>query len=315
VRRRLATGSAVSAVDQNVDSLLDTMANVVGILVVLMAVIQMTVNDAMKRIQVWESEEAVELRDEREDAQRRLDTETGADLTRTLELSRLREHLTELRRLPASADTLVVAASVASQRLRARRLEASIAEEQERFANLQILLAESEAPTEHEGIALRLPDPRPAPIASERLVLFARFGRVFDPRLETLTRDLQEGLRRAPRPVTRYFDTTDVGNEMLRWQVIDTAAGRVHRLDWRHTDIGESLEDLQSKSAGLRELLRGLDPRREFLHFYVWGDSFEVYLEARRIAEEEGFSAGWIPLPAGKPLELVKGHTPPTPVD
>ena len=63
MRRRLATGSAVSAGDQNVDSLLDTMANVVGILVVLMAVTQMTVNDAMKRIQVWESEEAVALRD------------------------------------------------------------------------------------------------------------------------------------------------------------------------------------------------------------------------------------------------------------
>jgi len=32
------------------------MANVVGILVVLMAVTQVTVNDAMKRIHVWESE-------------------------------------------------------------------------------------------------------------------------------------------------------------------------------------------------------------------------------------------------------------------
>ena len=43
---------------QNLDSLLDTMANVVGILVVLMAVTQLTVNDAMKRIRVWESEKA-----------------------------------------------------------------------------------------------------------------------------------------------------------------------------------------------------------------------------------------------------------------
>ena len=34
---------------QNLDSLLDTMANVVGILIVLLAVTQMTVGDAMDR--------------------------------------------------------------------------------------------------------------------------------------------------------------------------------------------------------------------------------------------------------------------------
>ena len=57
---------------QNLDSLLDTMANVVGILVVLMAVTQMTVNDAMKRIRVWESEEALDLREERRETESKL---------------------------------------------------------------------------------------------------------------------------------------------------------------------------------------------------------------------------------------------------
>ncbi len=35
---------------QNLDSLLDTMANVVGILIVLVAVTQLTLGDAVKRI-------------------------------------------------------------------------------------------------------------------------------------------------------------------------------------------------------------------------------------------------------------------------
>ena len=46
---------------ENVDSLLDTMANVVGILIVLLAVTQMTVGDAMDRIRVFDSEESQAL--------------------------------------------------------------------------------------------------------------------------------------------------------------------------------------------------------------------------------------------------------------
>ncbi|NRA10003.1 MAG: hypothetical protein HRU02_17735, partial [Myxococcales bacterium] len=36
-----------------------------------------------------------------------------------------------------------------------------------------------------------------------------------------------------------------------------------------------------------------LDPRRVHLSFFVWDDSFPVYVKAREIAETEGFSAGW----------------------
>ena len=53
--RRAAIGS------QSLDSLLDTMANVVGILIVLLAVTQMTVGDAMDRIRVFDSEESQQL--------------------------------------------------------------------------------------------------------------------------------------------------------------------------------------------------------------------------------------------------------------
>jgi hypothetical protein len=300
---------------QNVDSLLDTMANVVGILVVLMAVTQMTVNDAMKRIQVWESEEAVALREDRKQAEASLSAMAGIDLARVLELSTLRTHIQRLRGLPAATDTASVSADVASQRLQVRRLRAAIADEREKLANLQILLSKSESRAEEEGIALRLPDPRPAPVAAEPMVLFCRYGRVFDPRFDQLTRELNQVARSAPRPVDRYFEAYDIGNELLRWRIIETATGRVHRLDWRRTTIGETAEQLLSPRAKFREVLATLAPGSKFLHFYVWGDSFEAYLEARRIAEEAGFSAGWIPIPAGKSLELVKGRAPPTPVD
>ena len=141
--RRRRTGT----VGQNVDSLLDTMANVVGILVVLMAVTQMTVSTAMARIQVWESEEAVGLRRARQDAEAKMAGIGGFDLSQTLELSRLREHIRQLREGPTTtaADTASISADVARRRLQVRRLEASIAEKQEKLANLKILLAKAEA--------------------------------------------------------------------------------------------------------------------------------------------------------------------------
>jgi hypothetical protein len=315
---RLRQRTKTSASGQNVDSLLDTMANVVGILIVLMAVTQMTVNDAMKRIQVWESDEAVDLVSRRQEAEAQLARSAGIDLARTLELSRLRDHIAQLRDVTdtkVATDTPSVAANVASQRLQVRRLEAAISDKKEKLANLQIVLAKSSARAEQKGIALRLPDPRPAPVSSERRVLFARYGRVFDPRFERLTRELQEVIRGVPGSVERYFQSYDVGNEMLRWQVIDEATARIHRLNWRRTDLGETPEQLQSPRAEFPKLLASLDEKSEFLYFYVWGDSFEVYLEARRIAEEAGFSAGWLPIPTEEPLDLVRSKGSPTPVD
>jgi hypothetical protein len=310
LRRRAGAGG------QNVDSLLDTMANVVGILIVLMAVVQMTVSDAMKRIQVWESEEAVELREARHEVETKAAGIASIDLAQTLELSRLREHIRQLREESTTVtDTASVSADVAQRKLQVRRLEASIAEKKEKLANLQILLSKAEVAAEQQGIPLRLPDPRPPPLAADALVLFARFGRVFDPRYDQLTRELNDVLQTAPRPIPRYFEAYDIGNEMLRWQVVDQARGRAYRLDWRHTRIGETAEELRSPNAQLRSVYSGHNPQARFLYFYVWGDSFEVYLEARRIAEELGFAAGWEAIPDGQALELVKGRTPPTPVD
>jgi hypothetical protein len=102
---------------------------------------------------------------------------------------------------------------------------------------------------------------------------------------------------------------------MLRWRVIERATARIHRLEWRRTDIGETPEQLQSPRAALRELLTQIDPKKEYLYFYVWGDSFEAYLEARRLAEEAGFQVGWVPIPTGEPLDLVQSRGTPTPID
>lgn len=310
--RRAGTG------DQNVDSLLDTMANVVGILIVLMAVTQLTVNDAMKRIRMWEHEESTHLREATRDARTQLAGIGGIDLARSLELARLRDYIGQLRAQPekvTAKDSETLATDLASQRLRERRLKESLLGREAELTRLQILLSEAEARSREEAVAVRLPDPRPAPAAAAEIKIFCRYGRVFDPRFDQLSSELVEVRRRAPPPATRYFEAYDVGNELLRWRLIETGTHLAARLEWRHTTIGETLAELQSPNARFRETLATHEPGSHFLLFYVWEDSFEVYMEARRLAEEARFAAGWQPFQKGRALDFVSGPGSPTPVD
>jgi hypothetical protein len=310
--RRTGTG------DQNVDSLLDTMANVVGILIVLMAVTQLTVNDAMERIRLWESEEAASLHQATHVARARLAERRGVDLEHTAELARLRELLRQLKAQPETVppqDATALATRLASQRMRAQRLRDSIREHQGKLSKLEILLSGAEARAQAQTRTVRLPDPRPAPAVAEEVKIFCRYGRVVDPRFDQLARELLEVTRAAPPPAARYFDSHDIGNELLRWRLVEDTALPAARLEWRSHTVGETLAELQSPNARFRTQLAERDTRTRFLHFYVWEDSFEVYAEARRLAEEAGFAAGWQPLPNGRPLDFVQGPSSPTPVD
>lgn len=294
------------------------MANVVGILIVLMAVTQLTVNDAMNRIRIWESEEAEELREATQDARTRLAGIGSIDLARTLELARVRDLVRVLREQPeavATKDTTTLTTDLASQRMQVQRLEDSIREREDKLAKLEILLAKAEARAQEATLMVRLPDPRPAPATAEELKIFCRYGRVFDPRFQQLARELLAVRSQTRSGVSRYFDTHDVGNELLRWRMAEDTRVPAMRLEWRHRGIGETPAELGSTSAHFRERLASHDPESRFIHFYVWEDSFEVYLEARRLAEQAGFAAGWQPLANGRPLDFVQGPNTPTPID
>ena len=302
---------------QNLDSLLDTMANVVGILVVLMAVTQLSVHDAMKRIRILEREEVVKVGREGLEAKRTLAAIGALSLPATLDLARIRDLLERLRAVPAAArsqDTAAVAADVASRTLQVRRLEASLHRERAQLADLRIHLSELATRPKPDHIELRLPDPRPAALNSERVVLLCRYGRVVDPGLDALERELFQTMQRATGSVVDYFRRHDVGNAAFRWRVSNR--GAVARLDWRRTDNGETVNEAIQPDSAIRTALAGYDPSRHFIRFFVWSDSFDVYLETRRIAEQAGFAVGWEPNEPGADLTFVpNARRSPVPVD
>jgi hypothetical protein len=176
------------------------MANVVGILVVLMAVTQLTVNDAFERIRVSETDHAEEIVKQRAEVEAKLAAIGGVTLGDTLETARLQSHIDRLRSDPSAAravDDASAATQVAAAKLQVRRLEKRLSEKRVELANLRIHVAEYEERAVPAATELRLPDPRPAPLGAKPAVFLCRYGRILYPDLERLQGDFFEVVRRA----------------------------------------------------------------------------------------------------------------------
>ena len=127
---------------------------------------------------------------------------------------------------------------------------------------------------------------------------------------------LEDVMAERARGLGSYFKSHDVGNRYLRWQVVETPTGQIAQLDWRQPGAGETENELRAPDSALRSALDHYDPDHHFIRFFVWADSFEVYLASRRIAEKAGFSVGWEAHDVGESLRFARSSSsPPAPVD
>jgi hypothetical protein len=311
--------------DQNLDSLLDTMANVVGILIVLVAVTQLTVGDAVERIRAQGADREVseeELatarakRDRLDDAleEARLRWRNAADESRELawllddaaplieELDALPDRdalhglgIEELRALIADEQAMFDESTETESRLRSR------------VARLDDMI--KDLPAETRPKVARLPDPRPPPSGTEELTFLCRHQRILPVDAQQMLRVLEESVWRAlgtrrdyralqweDRPwLVNYFDKEQVWYDDLGWKLRD-AEGDLFFADlrWRDPSLGETSHEVRIGGSDYAQVLRGESPKKRFVHFYVWSDSFDVYLEARYLAEKLGFAVSWM---------------------
>jgi hypothetical protein len=287
---------------QNLDSLLDTMANVVGILVVILAVTQLTVGEAMKQIRSYEDEAsaehalAVERSEELALEMGVLEEELAAldERGAAQELASLRDALAQARSNPAVIELAdvsaeAIAAALAQESRSTRRLEEEVASSSAQLASLRISL--NQMPDIGAAKAVRLPDPRPAPRGTRPAAFFCRYGRVFRVDLDDLKQQLLDTVN---NPVVARANFPDIGSAELRWKPLDPRQGRFGaRLSWRQRNAGETSEEVASPRSAYRQALTALHPKRQTVLFYVWPDSYDVYLKAREIATGSGFLAGW----------------------
>jgi len=313
--------------EQNLDSLLDTMANVTGILIVLLAVTQISVGDAMTRVRddLDQRPELSPASLAQAEAEARALQETLAPLLprrphlealldeQHAQLAALQDENTEARAEIEQARALPRDEAALRDALDARhnaqaKLEVRALRAREALREAEVALS-GLGDAELTQVA-RLPDPRPAPDGSRQIVYFSRYGRILRGHARNMLAALRQGTREASGgrwsfgqgppnfvdrgQLQRWFRSHDVGTSEFRWHVVDNGPRELWaQLEWRDRSMGETLATLASHQSDFERELGHLDARRVHLSFFVWDDSFPVYVKAREIAEAEGFSAGW----------------------
>jgi hypothetical protein len=327
------------AAGASLDSLLDTMTNVVGIMVILLTVTQLGVGDAVKRISKTikidpeemariekELAETQKLRDEliqqlkmlvhhneqRDDAaeelaelrKRIVDEKANNRAMREMHQSKVDEVMAEARRERDEAKALLE-----QQEKEADELRQKINQQAEQLAKLRAQLADTPEPVSPPAKVVYLPNPRPAPEGAKPFTVLCREGLV----LPVLEEAIQEaGQLRVNFVIQRRqlagneaegIDADILGKEVNRMGIKDPTGnfepqlifhGRYPRLKLvPESGAGENAEQIQRRGSRYQQILRRIDPKKFYLRFIVWPDSFEAYLEARKIASEMGLSAGW----------------------
>jgi hypothetical protein len=320
--------SARRGLPDNLDPLVDTLSNVVGILVIVVILTQIQVGDAIDRLMAVDAAAAPAAEASLSDVEA-----TQSELIRRLdELEKRRAHvlaragddleesaaaavsaLAVLAALPPTqgpeAEPIAPDSGPLHAELEARRealeaAESALAQREDYAAELR------QVPRE---LVARLPDPDI--LTGQEQWILVRHGRVYladratliDLGEKAIGRILVHNDRRAVRPdeyetLAHYLRKRDVGEGNFLWRFVTKPNPRA-RLEWRSLDTGIEASRLESSRA-LRSWLAARDPSRDFISFQVWNDSFETYLEARRIVESAGFRAGWKAYGEDQEIEL-----------
>jgi len=188
--------------DENMDSLLDTLMNVVGILIIVLVVTQMGVGDAVKRIgetmkvdpaMLQQTEEELLEKDRQQD---RLETLVEdlqqvdeGKITKRLEelLQQNAERQKELDQLTAELQAKLdenekntqLEAEIQENKALLEKLRQEILTAQEEEARLNALLDETRPRQEMPAIEVNLPNPRPAPPEAEQILFVCSNNKLY----------------------------------------------------------------------------------------------------------------------------------------
>lgn len=307
------------------DSLVDTLTNVVGVLIVILAVSHVAVREAAERLRKEEvaviPDTAAELALMHADAER-------TKLRMLFAEQKWRELKMAIAALPQSSTPVIATpswdASVlpnAELRSRSYQEEISILRQElaSRTAELEGLRrrgGRERPPPEPRITIVTVPDPRPAPQDGQRVTILFRHGRavLFDG--EALMTSLKDGIvaagaslemrvsaAQAAELLATHFTNHQVGIDGFRWRIdvrrhSDPATEEVRRevaavLEWPNTPQGEPLTQLQREDSAFRRAISNAAPQNAYFICYVWSDSFGEYAVARELMEQRQVPAGW----------------------
>lgn len=241
-------------------------------------------------------------------------------------LEAMRPHVDELEALEgrfalSGEGAPVLAERLERERARVAALSAEVKAANARASGLDALLADVASETRPK--IARLPNPRPPPVSAEQVVVFCRYGRVMLVDLPGMMTALNLGVRDALGDnrvpgwddrvwLANLFSKARFGSGNFYWSIREEEERTIFAdIAWIDRSYGERLADLQRGDSELMRALSTMQRTGRYLRFYVWSDSFEVYLEARYLAEQMGWPIGWLPIEKSEEVgqSLTGGHT------
>jgi len=312
----------------NLDSLLDTMFNVVGILVLVLVLTQLSVSGALQRLQTQVENlpeidpEALELAEQRAE-ELRAQVERLTEDAEVAEAEMKDDRIT-LQRLEGQIDRLKTLTALDPE-LKAERerieklLEQRRAEEQkfakevetaeEELQRLKALLAKTPERKELPDEVVTLPNPRDAPEGYKPMYVLVANQKVYVYHMDVLRERLGksiEAVRMMPEDqkhtggrhremFKRRFEVRPVRNPFFKTE--PELVGRhnnVPRFEFvPREDGGETVEQISEASSLYRRALHEASATRRYIRCWVKMDSFRTYLRARALADERDVPAGW----------------------
>ncbi len=316
------------------DSLLDTMTNTVGVLIIVLAVSYLALRDTVNRVDRLDPAPpatVIESYTQLQDDLKRLDKiaeqkeEEWRAIHRDLKLrqdweGQVRNSNSILtRQLKHDELNQVDIQEITLGLERNRRTHQQLAGEVDRLKQQvrqvkHTLNLQRDIPKPKVTLA-RVPDPVPAPVGAKRESFLCRYGRVVYYPANRMLKLLYQGITDATGSdlsnlrisdfgsVIKYFDNQKIVWGDLRWRLcviqrVDQA-NKTHRdlkafLEWTTSEVGESLDDIQKRHSLYQQKLAKSAGKSVYAKFYVWGDSFPEYAIAREIVDGYGISAGWV---------------------
>lgn len=329
------------------DSLLDTMTNVVGILVIMLIVTQLGVGEAVSRIGDSESvqpevlEEMVSRRDTLQERFDILKEEVGdmlqpgkIDPVKTIARYKNKiegenkniERLLEARAPDPNIEIELqkqeqarkdeITQLIEKLKLEEKKLDDQLAAAQSKIEELLARLSDIPDREVPEPDVIVLPNPRAAPEKARPTRFICRDGRltlIDEEQIQSraqartgyvLTRkmNIQDPKKQVVdgETLSKEFNETPIVEGDFRVEMI--VQGRYPKLVLkRKTSAGETPGQIASPQSDYRRRIRQLKGEnlaggvKHYLQFLVWPDSFETYITARQIAQDEGILAGWQP--------------------
>ncbi|MCM8539771.1 MAG: hypothetical protein NE328_05800 [Lentisphaeraceae bacterium] len=306
----------------NLDSLLDTMTSVVGILIIILIVIQLGVKEKVKELLDIVNEE-ISVKDLEK---KERDIKTLEDLIKKKEqdfISKNKAHLTAMNKLSLAKNEITKTKqqlnliqnvkanpvnitkdiNLALKEIKAKEKELESIELEE--AKLKKLLATAKRIKSKPDKTVKLPNPRPAPPGSRGVYFICNGGRVFyrndDEYREYFKKKVEDSRAKKnkddeydPAYLKKYFSTRSNITPFGKFEFYNNKTNIYFRLKFGRS-VGELSSFIARTSSRYQRELSKLDNKKYYIVFQVQPDSYSTYLTARAVAEKLGFACGWQP--------------------